>query len=92
MSRVFWLAVGAGGGVYAMLKTRRLAERFTPTGIRDQVGAARFGLGVFGEEVHQGMAERETALRDQLGLLDPGQQTPALSARVERARPEGDSH
>lgn len=79
MSRVFWFAVGAGGGVYAMLRTRRLAERFTPEGIRDQVGAARVGLRVFGEEVQQGMAERETALRDQLGLPDPGQQAPELT-------------
>ena len=72
MSRVFWFAVGAGTGVYAMVKTRRAAERFTPAGIGDQIGALTFGARLFRDEVVVGMGERESQLREHLGVLDAG--------------------
>jgi hypothetical protein len=72
MSRVFWFAVGAGSSVYAMVKTRRAAERFTPAGIADQLGALGFGARLFREEVAAGMHERESQLRERLAVLDPG--------------------
>ena len=72
MSRVFWFAVGAGTGVYAMVKTKRAAERFTPAGIGDQIGALTFGARLFCDEVVVGMGERESQLRDDLGVLDAG--------------------
>lgn len=72
MSRVFWFAVGAGTSVYAMVKTRRAAERLTPTGIGDQIGALTFGARAFRDEVVAEMSEHETRLREQLALADSG--------------------
>lgn len=72
MSRMFWFTVGAGSGVYAMLKTRRAAERFTPAGIADQLGALGHGVRLFSDEVRDGMAERETELRSRLELAQAG--------------------
>lgn len=83
MSRVFWFTVGAGSGVLAMVKTRRVAERFTPAGIRDQVAAAGFGLRLLGDEVRTGMAAHETRLRAR--LLTPHPETP-LTAITQAAR------
>ena len=73
MSRVFWFAVGAGTGVYAMVKTRRAAERFTASGIGDQVGALAVGAWLFRDEVLVNMGERESQLREHLGVLDAGE-------------------
>jgi hypothetical protein len=72
VSRVFWFAVGAGTGVYAMVKTRRAAERLTPAGIGDQLGALSFGARLFRDEVVVGMSERESQLREHLAVLDSG--------------------
>ncbi|HEX2175870.1 MAG TPA: DUF6167 family protein [Nocardioidaceae bacterium] len=72
MSRAFWFAVGAGTSVYAMVKTRRAAERLTPAGLHDQIGALAFGARLLREEVLVGMGERESELRQHLAVLDPG--------------------
>jgi len=72
VSRVFWFAVGAGTGVYAVVKTKRAAERLTPAGIGDQIGALTFGARLFRDEVVVGMGERESQLREHLGVLDAG--------------------
>jgi hypothetical protein len=72
VSRAFWFAVGAGTSVYAMVKTRRAAERLTPAGIGDQLGAVGFGARLFRDEVVAVMGERESQLREHLGVLDPG--------------------
>ena len=81
MSRVFWFAVGAGSGVYGVAKARRAARRLTPQGLSDQIGAAGVGLRVFADEVREGMADKETQLRQQFGLPDPGNRK-ALAASV----------
>jgi hypothetical protein len=86
MSRAFWFAVGAGTSVYAMVKTRRAAERLTPAGIADQLGALAFGARLLHEEVMAGMTERETELREHLAVLEPGR-SPNLS--VTRGRERG---
>ena len=80
MSRVFWFAVGAGSGVYAAVKSRRAARRLTPQDLGDQIGAAGVGLRLFADEVRAGMADKETPLRQQLGLPDPDNPRPALAA------------
>jgi hypothetical protein len=80
VSPVFWMAVGAGTSVYAMVKTRRAAERFTPAGISDQLGALAFGARLLRDEVAVGMAEHETRLREELALADAGRPPqPALT-------------
>lgn len=72
MSRMFWFAVGAGTGVYAVVRTRRAAERFTPSGVGDQIGALGTGARLLCDEVLLGMSERESELRERLGVLDAG--------------------
>lgn len=85
MRRGFWFVAGAGAGVYVMIRARRAAETFTPDGLRDRVAGLSVGAHLFAEEVRTGMVERETELRDRLGLaldgpleLDPARDTHAL--------------
>ena len=68
MRRGFWFVAGAGAGVYVVVKARRAAETFTPDGLRDRVAGLGVGAHLFAEEVRVGMTERETELRERLGL------------------------
>jgi hypothetical protein len=68
MRRGFWFVAGAGAGVYVVVKARRAAETFTPDGLRDRVAGLGVGAHLFAAEVRTGMGERETELRDRLGL------------------------
>ncbi len=81
MSRSLWFAAGAGVGVYAVVRARRVAEVFTVEGLQDRVGAAVVGLRMFRDDVAQGKAEAETELRERLGLaLSSGTDTQELEA------------
>jgi hypothetical protein len=91
--RGFWFVAGAGAGVYVMVRARRAAETFTPDGLRDRVAGLGVGAHLFADEVRAGMAERETELRQRLGLaLDgplelesrPAEDVGGLSARSAR--------
>ncbi len=74
MRRGFWFVAGAGAGVYVMVRARRAAETFTPDGLRDRLAGLNVGAHLFAEEVRDGMVQRETELRERLGLaLDDGQ-------------------
>jgi hypothetical protein len=55
-----------------MIRARRAAETFTPDGLRDRVAGLGVGAHLFAEEVRAGMVERETQLRDRLGLALDG--------------------
>ena len=72
MRRGFWFVAGASAGVYVMVRARRAIDGFTPDGLRDR--AAGFGVGahLFAEEVRAGISERETELRERLGLALDG--------------------
>jgi hypothetical protein len=72
MNRGFWFVAGAGAGIYAMVKARRAAETFTPDGLRDRVAGLSVGAHLFAEEVRVGMTEKETELRERLGLTLDG--------------------
>jgi len=72
MRRGFWFVAGAGAGVYVMIRARRAAEAFTPDGLRDRAAGLGVGAHLFAEEVRAGMAERETELRERLGLALDG--------------------
>ncbi len=72
MSRVVWFAAGAGAGVYALVKARRVAEVLTPEGLADRLAGLSVGLRLFREEVAEGMAEKEDDLRERLALALPG--------------------
>ncbi|MGO4258612.1 DUF6167 family protein [Marmoricola sp. RAF53] len=72
MRRGFWFVAGAGAGVYAMVRVRRIAEAFTPEGFRDRVAGLGVGAQLFADEVRTGMVERETELRARLGYALDG--------------------
>ncbi len=72
MSRAFWFAAGAGAGVYAMTKARRVVETLTPDGLADRLAGVSVGLRIFGDEVRAGMAEKENDVRTRLGVGLPG--------------------
>ena len=72
MGRPLWFVAGAGVGVYAAARARRVAESLTADGLRDRVRGWQAGARLFAVEVQQGRAERETELREQLGLRPTG--------------------
>ena len=78
MRRGLWFAAGAGAGIYAMTRARRLAEAFTVDGLRDRWEAVGLGARMLRDEVVQGQAEKETELRERYGLAPHG--TPELTA------------
>jgi hypothetical protein len=82
MGRPLWFVAGAGVGVYAAARARRAAESLTADGLRDRLRGWQHGARLFAEEVQQGRAERETQLRDQLGLRPtaPRDEIPELSS------------
>jgi hypothetical protein len=84
MSRGLWFVAGAGAGVYAMVRARRVAEAFTPDGLSDRWHALTLGARMFRDEVVQGQAEAETGLRERFGLVPHG-----LPELVPAAAPRG---
>jgi len=79
MSRSLWFVAGAGAGVYAMTRARRAAEALTVDGLRDRVGAIVVGARLLRDEVVNGHDEKETELRERLGLVPHGM--PELTSR-----------
>jgi hypothetical protein len=70
--RVFYIALGATVGILVVRKMSQAASKFTPAGVQSSLTGALGGLGDairdFGENVREGMAEREDLLRSELGL------------------------
>ena len=78
MARLFWAALGAAAGVYAVRKVTKAAEAYTPTGVAHGLSDFADGLreladaiGDFGADVRHAMAERENELRAGTGLDAP---------------------
>lgn len=82
MRATFWFAAGAGATVYAMNRARRVREAFTADGLRDRVNGLTVGARLVREEFAQGKVEKETELRERLGLVPHGR--PELSAPTPR--------
>lgn len=72
MARTFWFVAGAGAGAYALTRARRVAESLTADGLRDRLSGVAVGARVFRDEVAAGQAEKETELRQRLGLVPHG--------------------
>jgi hypothetical protein len=72
MRRGLWFVAGAGAGVYAMVRGRRAAEALTVDGLKDRLGALELGARMFRDEVAQGRADKESELRERLGLVPHG--------------------
>jgi hypothetical protein len=76
MRRLFWIAAGATAGVLVVRKVQKTAESLTPAGVagslRGTLGELTEAVRDFTDEVHVAMLERETDLRQALGLDDDG--------------------
>ena len=83
MKRGLWFVAGAGTAVYVMVRARRAAEVFTVDGHKDRVGALEVGARIFRDEVAQGQVEKESELRERLGLVPHG--TPELTGGRHKA-------
>lgn len=72
MSRTLWFVAGAGAGVYAISRARRVADALTPEGLADRLAGLSLGLHLFTAEVRAGMADRENEVRERLAVASPG--------------------
>lgn len=81
MNRGFWFVAGAGAGLYAAARARRVAESLTPDGLRDRWAGLSLGAQLLAEEVRTGAAEKEAELRDRLGLVPGAAGPPAPELR-----------
>ena len=88
MNRGFWFVAGAGAGLYAAARARRVAESLTPDGLRDRLAGLSLGAQLLAEEVRTGAAEKEAELRDRLGLAAPGPPALRPAAPTPDTRPE----
>ena len=68
MRRLFWVAVGAAAGVYAVRKVQKTLHAYSPSGLAERAGGVGDQLRGFAEEVRAGMAHREAELREALGM------------------------
>ena len=78
MRRGLWFVAGAGAGIYAMTRARRLAEAFTVEGLRDRWEAVGLGARLLRDDIVQAQADKETELRERFALPPHG--LPELTA------------
>lgn len=67
--RSLWFVAGAGAGVWAVTRARRVAEAFTADGIKDRLNGLGVGLAMFREEVAAESRAAERDLRERYGLV-----------------------
>jgi hypothetical protein len=69
---VFWIAVGAGVTIFVISKAKQLRQQATPQALGQRAADRAQGAGDavrdFTARLRAAMAERETELRDTLGL------------------------
>jgi hypothetical protein len=84
MRRLFWVAVGAAAGIYAVRKVQKTLHAYSPSGLAERATGAGAGLRAFAADVRDGMAQREAELREALGMerAHPEPLTPAESAEM----------
>lgn len=92
MGRLFWIALGAAAGVYAVRKVTQAAHAYTPQGLSEGLGESVSGLAdafrEFADAVREGSAEREAQLRQALmGDVDPTSADPAADPLHEPTTP-----
>ena len=91
MARTFWFVAGAGAGAYALTRARRVAESLTADGLRDRLSGLAVGARMFRDEVAAGQVEKETELRERLGLVPQGIPELAPTAGTPRTAPTDSS-
>ncbi|HWU32143.1 MAG TPA: DUF6167 family protein [Marmoricola sp.] len=70
MNRGFWFVAGAGAGVYASFRARRVAEAFTSDGISDRISALQLGGRLLREDIATAAAEKEAELRERIAATE----------------------
>lgn len=72
--RLFWFAIGAGLAVFVSVKVRGYMKKTSPEAIGRRVAESASGVSQsaqgFVDRLRAGMAERETELRESIGLPD----------------------
>jgi Family of unknown function (DUF6167) len=72
--RLFWFIIGAGVAVFVLTKVRGYIKKTGPDAIGHRVAQSASGMSEsargFVDRLRAGMAERETELRESLGLPD----------------------
>ncbi len=68
MKRILWFIIGTAVGVYAVTRLRKRVQVLAPESLQASAEKVAAAIRHFGDEVRAGMAERETELRDALGI------------------------
>jgi F0F1-type ATP synthase membrane subunit a len=68
VKRIFWFVIGTAVGIYAVTRLKKKAKVLAPESLQASVEKMATAIRHFGDEVREGMAERETELRDALGI------------------------
>ena len=68
MRRLFWFVVGTLVGVWIVTRLKKRAQALTPQSMQNSVDKLASAVRHFGEEVREGMDQREAELREALGL------------------------
>ncbi|MFC5263019.1 DUF6167 family protein [Kribbella qitaiheensis] len=68
MKRILWFIIGTAVGVYAVTRLKKRAQLLAPESLQQSAEKVASAIRHFGDEVRAGMAERETELRDALGI------------------------
>jgi len=74
LRRIFWFAIGAGVAVFVSVKIRGFLKKTSPEAVGQRVAKSASSVSEsargFVDRLRAGMAERETELRETLGLPD----------------------
>lgn len=68
MKRLIWFVIGTAVGIYAVTRLKKKAQVLAPESLQASAEKMASAIRHFGDEVRAGMAERETELRDALGI------------------------
>ncbi len=68
MRRLFWFIVGTLVGVWIVTRLKKRAQALTPQSMQNSVDKLASAVRQFGDEVREGMDQREAELREALGL------------------------
>ncbi|MGC4938302.1 DUF6167 family protein [Kribbella sp. DT2] len=75
IKRILWFVIGTAVGVYAVTRLKKRAQVLAPESLQASADKMASAIRHFGDEVRAGMAERETELRDALGIDTAENQT-----------------
>ncbi|TDD61183.1 hypothetical protein E1263_08325 [Kribbella antibiotica] len=68
MKRILWLIIGIAVGVYAVTRLKKRAHVLAPEAVQESAAKLAAAVRHFGDQVREGMAEREAELKDALGI------------------------